>query len=135
MKKAIFFILSIFFYLDLSANDCISFEGVEKKSVVEPIMYELRLLGVNSKINVKDACKYKVYLPIDVFIENNSGISEIEVHLILQKEQEKIEEIILGIHDENSEFYDLAKSNKSIKSSLIKKHSKIIAESIKKSCF
>ncbi len=133
MSKVIFLILTLL-YLGLDANDCVSFEGVKKKEVVQPIIKQLKLLGVNSKINMKNKCKYKIYLPIVVFVENSSGNREIEVHLTLKNSDKELDEKVIYIKDDG-ELYDLSKDPKEIRLLLMKEHSKIIAKNIKKEFF
>jgi len=74
-------------------------------------------------------------LPIDVYIENNSGVRDIKIYLTLQTDNNPLEARIIQINDTDNEFYDLAKSGKRVKHILIKKHSKIIAQSIKSELF
>ncbi|MEA2017982.1 MAG: hypothetical protein U9N59_06000 [Campylobacterota bacterium] len=133
--KYLILIITIILSFNLNANDCISFEGVRKKSVVTPIISELKLLGINSKINVSHSCKIKIFLPIDIYIENDSGVRNTQIHLISQIRNNPVEERVIYINDTDTEFYDLAKTGKSIKHIIIKKHSKIIANSIKSELF
>jgi hypothetical protein len=134
MRRLLFLILTLMLSLGLDASECVSFEGVQNTKVVEPIIKELTLLGIKSKINTKSKCRHRVYLPIEVFIQNNSGKREIEVHLSLVKNDEEIDDKIVYIED-SANIYDLSKNPKKIKSLLIKDHSKIIAKNIQKELF
>jgi hypothetical protein len=133
--KKISLIISILLSINVYASNCISFEGVKKRKVVESIRVELKLLGVHSKINAHNRCNYKIYLPINVIIVNNSGAREIKISFHMQKEQEKVVLKNILTHDSNRDFYDMTNSNKNLKSLIIKKHSKLIAKSIEKELF
>ena len=132
MKKLLFKILFLFLALNGWAEDCISFEGVKNIKVVQPIIRELNLLGIVSKVNVKHKCKYKVYLPIDVYVKNTSGNKEIEIYINFQKSKEVSEKKIIYLNEKNGEIVDLFNDKKKIKFALIKNHAKLIAKSIKK---
>lgn len=53
----------------------------------------------------------------------------------MQKRREKIELKNIHTKDSNRDFYDMTKSHKKLKNLIIKKHSKLIAKSIKKELF
>lgn len=133
MKKII--IISLLLLGNLSANECVSFEGVDKNSVVEPIIKELSSLGVTSAINKSYACKYKVFLPIGIYIVNDSGQRTTKIYLTLQTDDQPLETLLLQTTDYSSEFYNLARDGKKVKRLLIEKHSKIIAKNIKNQLF
>ena len=122
-------------FINLNANECVSFEGVKKRKAVAPILDELKLIGINSKVNIGDKCKFKIYLPIDVYIKNDSGVRTTIIYLTSQTDNNPLDASVIEINDTDYKFYDLAKSGKRVKYILIKKHSKLIAKTIKNRFF
>ena len=134
MKKILYILLFILLSGNLNAHECISFEGVKNKKVISSIIHELDLININSRINSSNQCKYKIYLPIKIYIEKDSKNRNIEIFLTVQKEEKEIEYKRIHIYDNNSEIYETLES-KNLKNIIIKKHSKIIAANIKKEFF
>ncbi len=132
MKLLVSFILSMLFILNLEAENCVSFEGVKNKKIVQPIREELQFIGVKSKVNAKNSCDYKVYLPIDVYVKNESGSRQIEIHFMMQKKMQKLEEKTISYQDKSDKIYNIVEEKNNLKSMLIKEHSKLIANSIEK---
>ncbi len=132
MKFLLSVILSMLFLLNLEAQNCVSFEGVKNKKVVQPIIEELRFLGIKSKVNASHGCEYKVYLPIDVYVKNESGSRQIEIHFMMQKKMQTLEEKTISYQDKSDKIYNLTEEKNDLKFMLIEEHSKLIANSIEK---
>ncbi len=133
MKKIV--LILIFLSSVVVANECISFEGVKNKNAVMPIITELNKLSIDAKINAFDKCKYHVYMPIAVYIKNDSGVRNISVLVDIQKKSEIIKHKNIQIIDTNNEFVDLTQNKKDIKNIFIEKHAHIIAFSLKNELF
>ena len=134
MKRILYILSLLLLSINLSAHECISFEGVKNKKVILPIIQELDLLNISSKINSTNQCKYEIYLPIQVSIEKDSKNRNIEIFFTLKKEGRPQVNKKIQINDSNSEIYEISKGN-NLKNIVIKKHSKLIATSIKKELF
>lgn len=128
MKKILLF---LFIISNVYAQDCVNFNNITNENVTKYIAKELKKYRKDSYKNNKK-CNLQIYLPIKVFINSTNQNSQIEVYIIYSKNnsQKVFHKFIMNQTD--NQIYDFTQKEirMDLKNNIIKKHSKLIADTI-----